>query len=104
MLHSLRSLSRRVGIKYLPFNEYANIIIYAQFRRFYAASRSQSTISLLVDDFQREETTVKEAARRPEPVCKFILYLPFHLQRWWLHAFIKRIAARSIPVIALSVL
>jgi len=26
-----------VGIKYLPFDEYANIIIYAQFRRFYAS-------------------------------------------------------------------
>lgn len=25
-----------VSIKYLPFDEYANIIIYAQFRRFYA--------------------------------------------------------------------
>lgn len=26
-----------VSIKYLPFDEYANIIIYAQFRRFYAS-------------------------------------------------------------------
>lgn len=33
------SLSLARCIKYLPFNEYANIIIYAQFRRFYAPSR-----------------------------------------------------------------
>lgn len=59
-LHFTLPLSVRVSIKYLPFNEYANIIIYAQFRRFYAPRASLDARQFLL-----QETTVKDIRRRP---------------------------------------